>query len=104
MYPFDPVYEEIPLPGSKKLALDFLVPGIGLAVEVQGEQHYEFNAHFHGTRLGFMKAQQRDKRKKEWCVNNGFKYVELAYDGDDSFWRSEIHRVVGGKQDEKKTE
>src|SRR5262245_17555649 len=75
LFPTDRRLEEVPLPGTGDLQADFYLPGRRLLVEVHGRQHYEFCLHFHKNRLGFLKHQQRDARKREWCELNNIMYV-----------------------------
>jgi hypothetical protein len=58
---------------------------IKTCVEVHGEQHYSFTPHYHRDNLAFVKAQKRDKIKKEWCEINNIKYIELAYNEQDKW-------------------
>lgn len=96
IFPTQVLLEEVTLPGSGKdvLFADFFMPHRRLMIEVHGKQHYEHNAHFHGTDVGgklkFYKAQQRDRNKKEWCAINNITLLELSYKEDESVWRSKI--------------
>lgn len=83
------VLEEVPIPGSK-LRFDFLVPGLDVAVEVQGRQHYHRVQHFHKTALGAAKANGRDEQKRRFCSLNELRLVELPYNEDDDAWRARL--------------
>ena len=91
-YPSYLVYEELPLPGSRKpgkgfkLFMDFYIPGLNLAIEVHGRQHYEFVPFFHKTKRGFAQALNRDDDKKEWCEINGIDLIELSYLETEDDW------------------
>eukprot|EP01124_Arcella_intermedia_P036156 TRINITY_DN9409_c0_g1_i1.p1 TRINITY_DN9409_c0_g1~~TRINITY_DN9409_c0_g1_i1.p1 ORF type:complete len:402 (+),score=34.23 TRINITY_DN9409_c0_g1_i1:178-1383(+) len=54
---------------------DYYLPGLDLVIEYQGEQHY--------CKIGnwvlLEEQQRRDAEKKEICVLNGFKMVEVPY-------------------------
>lgn len=76
MYPSDVVCEEFPCSGEN-LTLDFFIPRKKLAVEVQGRQHREYVAFFHGDAEGFKKQKKRDERKAEWCELNGIRLVKI---------------------------
>jgi hypothetical protein len=76
LYPGDVICEEFPCSGDN-LALDFFVPRKNIAIEVQGRQHREFVAFFHGDRTGFIRQKQRDSRKSEWCKINGIRLVKI---------------------------
>jgi len=80
-FPTMQILEEVAIPvrRSEILFLDFYIPLIRTCIEVHGEQHYSFVAHYHTNKLAFLKAQKRDKDKKEWCEINGIKYIELPY-------------------------
>ncbi len=84
-YPTMQILEEVPIfpAKSQTMYLDFYIPMIKTCVEVHGEQHYSFTPHYHRDNLAFVKAQKRDKIKKEWCEINNIKYIELAYNEQD---------------------
>jgi len=54
---------------------------LNLFFEVQGQQHQEFNKHFHGDREGFVKSKARDNLKKEWIEKYDHHLIEI-YPGD----------------------
>jgi hypothetical protein len=81
------ILEEVPIPGSQ-LKLDFFVPQLIMAVEVQGQQHTKFNPHFYKDKTAFRRAQLNDQAKKEWCEQHGLNFVELNYDGNDDDWKA----------------
>lgn len=92
-FPTMQILEEVPIPlrRSETLYLDFYLPLNKLCVEVHGEQHYKFVAHYHNNPMGFVKQKKRDKEKIEWCEINDITYVELPYDEDDSQWEKRIN-------------
>jgi hypothetical protein len=90
LFPADRRLEEVALPGSGHLRLDFLLPGRRLAIEVHGEQHYRFVPHFHKTRLGFIQHLKRDTLKVDWCILNRLTHVELRHDGTDADWTARL--------------
>jgi hypothetical protein len=96
LYPTRPLLEEVPLAGHN-LTLDFYIPHLMMAIEVQGEQHFEFIPYFHGTKMGFAESQYRDEQKREWCENNGIDLVELRFDEDEETWR---HKIVSHNESE----
>jgi len=61
--------------------LDIWVPGMGIAVEYHGVQHYRAIAYFGGEEA-FRKGQERDNRKRDLCLKNGIRLIEIAYDRD----------------------
>jgi hypothetical protein len=90
LFPADRRLEEVALPGSGNLRLDFFLPTRRLAIEVHGRQHYEFVPHFHKTRLGFLQHRKRDTLKVDWCALNRLTHVELPHDGTDDEWAARI--------------
>ncbi len=84
--------EEVPiiLRRSETLYLDFYLPLIKFCIEVHGEQHYKFVAHYHSNQLGFMKHKRRDRDKKEWCQINDIVYIELPFDETTEQWSKRI--------------
>jgi hypothetical protein len=89
MYPTQSILEEVPIP-SLNLFCDFYLPLRKVMIECHGEQHFKFTPHFHGNKIGFIKSQQRDKMKSEWCKINNIKLVELSFDENDEEWRKAI--------------
>lgn len=87
LFPTEPVLEEVPLPGSTGLTLDFFLPVRRTAVEAHGRQHREYVPFFHGTRVGFRRSLERDARKREWCELNRLRLVVLWWDGEDGWDR-----------------
>jgi hypothetical protein len=90
IYPLDRILEEVSLPGSNGLAIDFYIPVYKLAVEVQGEQHYEYILYFHGSPSGFLKSKQRDKDKKHWLELNTISLVEFPHNESTEQWRERL--------------
>jgi hypothetical protein len=90
LFRVSPILEEVPLPGTAGLRFDFYLPAEGLAVEVQGEQHYHFSPRFHSQPGSFAAAKQRDKEKVRWCELNDITLILLPYNEDDDEWRDRI--------------
>lgn len=93
------ILEEVKLPGSTAknkrsvLYLDFYIPSIKLAIEVHGQQHYEFNPFFHKSKADFILSKARDEDKIEWCNLNGVNIVVLKYSESEDEWRQRIKSV-----------
>lgn len=89
-------YEEVKLPGSTPsyrksvLYLDFFIPNLKMGVEVHGRQHFEYIPFFHKDRMGYAKAQARDRDKKQWCEINDIELVILNYDESPEYWREKL--------------
>lgn len=92
LFPQDMICEEVVIPGER-FVLDFLVRSMRLVVECQGRQHDGFIPYFHGTRQGFHRQQDRDRRKREWCELNDLKLVEIPQGAKDE---AIIAMVTGG--------
>lgn len=77
-FPFENLWKEFTIPGSR-LSIDFLLPRRKLVVEVDGRQHDEYVAHFHGHpgKKGFAESKKRDTMKEQWCSENGFLAIRV---------------------------
>ncbi len=90
MFTASPICEEVALPGSGSLRLDFYLPDQRLGIEVQGEQHFQPVGKFHEDKKAFLQGQRRDEDKRRWCELNNVRLVELRYDADDAEWQTQI--------------
>lgn len=90
LFPLDRVMEEVHLPGSQNLRLDFFLPIRMMAIEVHGQQHYEYSPFFHGTKMNFIDSKRRDANKKQWCQNNDINLIELPYNESEDKWTNRI--------------
>lgn len=53
---------------------------IKYAIEYNGEQHYKYNPFFHGNDINtFYKYQERDERKKQYCLDNDIILIIIPY-------------------------
>ena len=75
------ILEEWTIPASR-MSLDFFLPNIKVACEIQGEQHRKFSKFFHGSIQGFKEQLKRDSEKREWCKMNDIELIEI-YEEDD---------------------
>lgn len=95
IFPFDPIYEDVTLPGSKSMSrksllyVDIFLPKRDLMIEVHGEQHFKYNSHFYKDKFSFYRAQARDRDKAEWCFRNDICLVELSFNNKEE-WRNLI--------------
>lgn len=64
------------------LRLDFYLEDYNIAIECQGKQHFEQIEYF-GGKDGFNKRNERDKRKKKVCDENGIKIC--YYTNDETY-------------------
>lgn len=82
IYPCEALVEEITIPLTfvKKVYGDIFITRVNKLIEVHGEQHYVFNSFFFKSKADFLRAQNRDRQKAEWCEINSITYVELPFD------------------------
>ncbi len=73
---------------GRRLQLDFYLPEMKVAIEVQGGQHYRQISHFHPTRAHFDEAQRRDELKRQACAYQNVQLLAI----DDS---TDVVHVVG---------
>lgn len=73
----DYVFEEFKMAGSS-LTFDLYNHHKKVVIEVQGEQHFKYNAFFHGNKRGkFLSQLKRDDKKFRFCELNGLTLVEI---------------------------
>lgn len=91
IYPTMQLLEEVTIYTHKNEVsyLDFYIPLIRKCVEVHGEQHYKYISFYHSSPLGFLKAQKKDREKKEWCNINNIALVELPFNKQNE-WKDLI--------------
>ena len=92
IFPTCQILEEVLIPVRKgrHLYLDFFLPLHNLSIEVHGEQHYKFIPFYHGSSLGFVNSQKRDREKVEWCNINNIEVIELPFNENDNEWKRRI--------------
>ena len=66
---------------KRKLKCDFYLPSYNLIIEYNGIQHYEPREQFGGEK-GFKRVQISDKLKREFCLKNNIRLLEIRYDED----------------------
>lgn len=64
---------------GQNLELDCYSPEVGLAVEYQGRQHYEFVPFFHRTQERFESQRLRDAVKAKLCAQKGIRLIRIPY-------------------------
>lgn len=73
----DIVFEEMPVLGTR-MTLDFYNANRKMAVEVDGNQHYQYNKFFHSnSRQNFLSQLQRDEKKEYFCEINQIRLVRI---------------------------
>jgi hypothetical protein len=65
--------------GGYPLELDFYCEALGLAVEYNGRQHYEFDTFFHADPASFERRLELDRLKAEACEENWVTLVVVPY-------------------------
>lgn len=60
--------------------IDFLIPSIKLAIEVDGVQHENFNKFFHKNGAHFLNSIRRDEKKEAICKINNITLVRIPQD------------------------
>lgn len=75
-YPHDIIFEEVIIP-VERFIIDFFIPSVNLVIECNGKQHTEHIKHFHKTIIEFHKQQDVDQKKRDWCLLNGYRLVEI---------------------------
>ena len=64
---------------GSQLFFDFYLPALNILIECQGEQHYKFVTHFHGTQAEYKEAARRDQLKREWAKQQGIPLLEIKF-------------------------
>ena len=61
-------------------SLDFYLPQYNIAIEYQGNIHFEYNEKIHKKDSDFESQQERDQRKNELCKINGIRLIYFSFD------------------------
>lgn len=80
--------------------LDFYIPEIEVAIEVQGNQHFEYVPHFHGTYQNFLDQRRRDIHKKEICFERGITLHEVGTELDADILVIDLKKLATGEEEE----
>jgi len=62
------------------LFLDIYLPQLSVAFEYDGEQHFAYSKHFHGSQEAFRAAKKRDLTKTLRCQELGISLVRVRFD------------------------
>lgn len=77
------------------LELDCYNEDLKIACEYNGIQHYKYNPFFHKTKDSFQNQKYRDYMKRDLCVKNGIKLIEVPYtvkiEDIESFIKKELN-------------
>lgn len=75
-FPAYPIKEEHHI--GNRLMLDFYIPGIHVAFEIDGRQHEEINNLYHsGSSDELQKARMRDAEKEQRCRDSGILLIRI---------------------------
>ena len=81
------------------LTLDFYLPRYSIAIECQGEQHFEAVGYF-GGKENLEKTQKRDITKKQLCKDKGVKLIYFLdkrnnkYMKDDDIYFNDVNDII----------
>jgi hypothetical protein len=64
---------------GQSLYFDFYIPALNVVIECQGEQHYKYVPHFHGTKEEFRLSKQRDGCKRDWAKLNKTHFLAIDF-------------------------
>lgn len=64
---------------NTNLELDCFCRELGLALEYNGRQHYEFTPKFHKSKNDFYNQKYRDQIKKQLCYENKIDLIEVPF-------------------------
>ena len=69
--------EQVRIPGEL-MTIDFLAPGLKIAIEFDGKFHHAYNKWAHkGSKLNFLAQIKRDVSKDEHLTRNSFQIIRL---------------------------
>ena len=64
------------------LYFDFFLPSLNIIIEYQGEQHYH-PTRWYKNQDSFEEVIERDNLKREYCIENNIKLIEIPYSDYD---------------------
>ena len=81
-----------------RLFFDMFLKGMGILVECQGQQHYTFNKHFHGTIERFRAQKSRDNLKVSYMQDNPRLSLVYFYDRQDKITAALVRKRIAQAQ------
>lgn len=76
-------FDDLTGTGGGLLSYDFYIPSKNMCIEMQGRQHYEPVSRF-GGEPQFQTQQEHDRRKRQYCIDNGITLLEIPYTDYDN--------------------
>lgn len=73
------IIHEYPI-GDLNQRIDIFIPKLGIAIEVNGEQHYKYNSFFYKDELAWNNAMRLDNDKHKYLEEHGVKVVYIPFD------------------------
>lgn len=75
-----PILHQPELPGTR-CHFDFLIPDFPpIYIEIDGAQHYQYTRKWHKKKLEFENQKLRDRKKVDWCRENGYRLFRWCDD------------------------
>ncbi len=83
---------------GQRLFFDYYIKGLGILIEVQGQQHFKYVKHFHGSIESFRAHKYRDNLKKEFVEENRGLTLVFFYDEKDKIDKELVlNRIYEGQ-------
>ena len=100
LFPFESILPEYYVRyKNTRLFFDFYVKSLNFFLECDGEQHFKFVKHFHGSLENFYACKRRDNLKLEYCEENNLTLVRV-YDKIDKISEKLILERIYGAMNE----
>ncbi len=96
IFPNETILREASPPWLGRQRLDIFIPALCLAIEYQGQQHYQAVEMFGGAD-SFQQVMRRDEQKRNLCKANGIEIVEIRFDQPLTlpYLRNRLRRFIG---------
>lgn len=78
------------------LYFDFFIPKYNLVIEYQGEQHYHPTRGYFNEET-FIELNKRDNIKRQFCLNNNIKLIEIPYTDYDKLSVEYLEVIFNGQ-------
>lgn len=84
---------------GRMLPYDFELTTYKILIEVQGEQHLEYNPYFHSCLEDFNYQVYKDRIKKEFANKSGYQLIYLYYnDIESGNYKNIIQKAIGNSK------